>query len=231
MRYFMELNDADRLLDPAPMHLETGFERLDNGILHVAVRTDLHRCSGAMFEWWFRSRPDTRQYVWWHPVDHLSSAWSEWVEGTHVGSIHLVEEFFTGLPPEKLAIQFRDPAEFFDAAAYRSARAEGRVSAAICGRVGFGHEPERDEGRVLGGRLLHIARDTEWGSVLRSHFYMGQDLVAMGKSADEIESLFTNEFGQALLMHCYNEFTFLSRFLPSLYAGETRHVNKVNLPW
>ena len=62
----MELSQASLLLDPPPQ-LETGFERLPNGVLHVACRTDLHNCTGEMFEWWFRSRPGTREYIWWHP--------------------------------------------------------------------------------------------------------------------------------------------------------------------
>ena len=122
----MELKEAHRLLDPRPMPLETGFERLPNGVLHVACRTDLHGCTGEMFEWWFRFRPDTQKYVWWHPVDHVSSDWIGGSEGTHVGSIHKVEEYFTGLPSEKLLIQFREATEFFDDAAYRAAKAGRR---------------------------------------------------------------------------------------------------------
>ena len=38
-------------------------------------------------------------------------------------------------------------------------------------------------------------------------------------------------FAVALLQHCYNEFTFLSRFLPSLCVAETRATHPVALPW
>ena len=231
----MHLSQVDRLLDPAPMSLEMGWERLDSGVLHVAVRTDLHRCAGEMFEWWFRYRPDTQKYVWWHPIDHVSSDWIEVAQGnedTHVGSIHIVEEFFSGLPADKLSIQFRDAREFFDEDAYAQARRDGQISAAVCGRVGFSHEPpRRADGAVLGGRLLHIARDTEWGCALRSHFYMGQDLPEMGLSAAEIQDIFPDAFGQALLKHCYDEFTFLSRFLPSLFIAENRDERQVSPPW
>ncbi len=40
----MALNNVDSLLDPLPLQLETGWERLGNGVLHVAVRTDMRRC-------------------------------------------------------------------------------------------------------------------------------------------------------------------------------------------
>lgn len=228
----LRTTDLDRLLDPAPMPLETGYERLPDGSLHIACRTDLHGCTGEMFEWWFRFRPDTQKYIWWHPVDHVSSDWLEGTPDTHVGSIHQVEEFFTGMPPEKLLIQFRDAHEFFDADRYASARRSRALSAAVCGNVGFGWDaPRLPDGRIVGGRLLHIGRDTDWGCVLRSHFFMGQDLPASGKSKAEIEAMVPEAFAPALLAHCYNEFTFLSRFLPSLFIAENRKTHPVNLPW
>lgn len=228
----MNLSQTNRLLDPSPMSLETGYERLPDGVLHVACRTDLHGCTGEMFEWWFRFRPDTQKYIWWHPIDHVFSDWVGGREGTHVGSMHIVDEYFTGLPAQKLAIQFRDATEFFDAAAYRAARESLAVSAAICGRIGPTHAPPRNpEGQVMGGRLLHIGRDTSWGCALRSHFYLGQDLPALGKTPAEIAELFSEEFGRALLQHCYDEFTFLSKFLPSLYLAENRATVKIARPW
>ncbi len=228
----MQLSEVGALLDPTPLPIETGYERFPNGVLHVAARTDLHGCSGEMFEWWFRFRPDTQQYIWWHPVDHQFSDWTETREGTHIGSIHVVVEEFTGLPAEKLSIQFREPSEFFDAGAYAAARASGAVSGAVLGRVGLSHTPDRDpSGAILGSRLLHIVRDTPWGAALRSHFYLGQDLPAQGLSPAEITAAFSDEFGQALLQHAYNEFTFLSRFLPSLYIAENRDTNLPEVPW
>ncbi|HEY2682399.1 MAG TPA: hypothetical protein VGI93_02740 [Steroidobacteraceae bacterium] len=228
----MKLSEVAPLLDAAPLDLEMGLERLADGVLHVACRTDLHRCTGEMFEWWFRFRPDTQKYIWWHPVDHVFSAWSEGRDGTHVGSVHTVEEYFTGLPAEKLSIQFREATEFFDAADYGEARKTGRVSAAVCARIGLSHDPQRDPaGRIVGGRLLHIGRDTDWGCALRSHFYLGQDLPSLGMPPEQVAKLFPDQFGRALLQHCYNEFTFLSRFLPSLFIAENRERLNIEVPW
>ena len=228
----MSTIDINRLLDPAPMSLETGYERLPDGVLHVACRIDMHRCTGEMFEWWFRSRPGTQQYVWWHPVDHVSSEWLECQEGTHIGSIHKVQERFTGSPVEQLLIQLRDPAEFFDAQAYAAARADGRVSGVICARGGQNWDAPRDpQGRVMGARLLHVLRDTEWGCVLRSHFFLGHDLPAKGLDPQQVLGLVPDTIAPGLLAHCYNEFTFLSRFLPSLFAAENQATQTVVLPW
>lgn len=228
----MHSTDIDRLLDPTPMALETGYERLPDGVLHVACRTDLHRCSGEMFEWWFGSRPDTQQYRWWHPVDHVSSEWMECRDGTHIGSIHKVEEFFTGMPKEQLLVQLRDPLEFFNPEAYAAARHDERISGAICARGGQSWEAPRDpQGRVMGARLFHIARDTDWGCVLRSHFYLGHDLPPQGLVPAQVQALVPDAIAPALLAHCYNEFTFLSRFLPSLFVAENRSRKPVQLPW
>lgn len=228
----MRSNELHRLLDPAPMALEMGHERLDDGSLHVACRTDMHGCRGEMFEWWFRFRPDTQRYVWWHPVDHVSSDWLDVRDGTHVGSIHKVEESFSGSPVAQLLIQFRDPNEFFPAAEYELARSEGRISAAICGRTGRSWDASRDsEGRMLGSRTIHVARDTDWGCVLRSHFFLGHDLPAQGLSPASIAERVPDSTGASLLMHCYNEMQCLSRFLPSLFIAENRHTHPVALPW
>ena len=228
----MNTSELDRLLDPTPLPLEVGYERLPNGVLHIACRTDLHRCTGAMFEWWFRSRPMTQQYVWWHPVDHLYSDWLEGRAGTHIGSIHKVEETFTGEPAAKLLIQFRDAEESFSSAALARARALGHVHGLVCGRGGHGWDaPRAPDGRVMGSRLYHLARDTTWGSALRSHFFLGEDLPALGKSPAEVAQMVPDAMGPALLAHCYNEFTFLSRFLPSLYIAENRATVPVSVPW
>ncbi len=228
----MEFADRARLLDPAPMPLELGWERLPNGVLHVAVRTDMHRCTGAMFEWWFASRIETREYRWWHPIDHISSTWIEGTPGVIPGSIHQVEECFTGSPPAKVSIQFREPSEYFGAAAIAAAQASGAVSAMLCVRGGPGHDPRRlPDGSIIGTRLMHIGRDTPWGMTLRSHFFMGEDLAQMGMSADEVAHLFSEEHGARLLQHCYDEFTCLSHVLPSIWLAEGCPQSEIVRPW
>lgn len=229
----MEFSDIGALLDPHPLPIETGYERLPNGVLHVAARTDMRGCTGEMFEWWFRWRCDTQKYVWWHPVDHVSSFWGgDLRDDTHVGSEHIVNEYFTGMPAADLIIQFRDPAEFFDADAYAKARESKAVTAAVVARIGLDADPPRlPDGSVVGGRMAHIGRDTDWGLVLRSHFFIGYDLPASGASPEQVAEIIPDAFAPALLQHAYNEFTFLSRFLPSLFIAEHRDTRTPVVPW
>ena len=60
--------------------------------------------------------------------------------------------------------------------------------------------------------MVHLARDTPFGC--------GAQPLYLGKSSAQPERDAADELGLALLRHCYTEFTYLSRFLPSIYYGE-----------
>ena len=54
------LDELDRLLDPAPLPVETGWCTLPDGVGYVAVRTPMPGVSGEMVDWWFDWHPATR---------------------------------------------------------------------------------------------------------------------------------------------------------------------------
>ena len=223
-----ELDAAARLLDPGPLTLEMGVQRQESGVLHVAARTDMPHCKGRMFEWWFRFAPDTRQYAWWHPLDHVASEWFETSPTTHVGSTHVVQERL-GSSEEVYALQihFIDPSELFGTQAYEDAKADGRVAAIVAAQIGIGPEPLRDErGRPNMGRMAHIARDTPDGLVLRSRFWLG---AGTGLEPAALAAAIPDAIGLQLMQHAHTEFKFLARFLPSLYLGD--NPNEVTVPW
>jgi DAPG hydrolase PhiG domain len=76
--------------------------------------------------------------------------------------------------------------------------------------------------------MTHVARDTPYGCVLRSRFWLGAGL---GGSPEELRALFPDEVGLELMKHAYSEFFYLSRFLPSLYIAEQRESEPAPLPW
>ena len=78
---------------------------------------------------------------------------------------------------------------------------------------------------------MHVGRDTQWGLALRSHFYLGTDLPAVGLTPADVEREVPTQLAVGLLQHAYNEFTFLSRILPGLYAAEHRDENPPVAPW
>jgi hypothetical protein len=218
----MEFSETSALLRPEPLPLEMGIERLPSGQLHVAVRTLMTGCTGAMFEWWFGWGPGTREYAWWHPGDHVSSKWVDLDGGSGIGSTHVVDERLGGEEVHSLRIRFHDPAEIYgDALAV--ARDRGDISAAVTANIGFGAEPPRDDdGRPLGGRLVHLGRDTAFGLVLRSNFWLGWGL----EGADV-----PDEVGLSLMKHSGAEWIYLTQFLPALYMAERREVEPAPAAW
>lgn len=225
-----ELADAALLLDPGPLAIETGVQRLSSGQLHVAARTDMPGCKGRMLEWWFRLAPDTREYAWWHPLDHVSSAWMGTSPGTHIGSTHVVEERLGGSEEiYSLQIHFVEPGELFGAEAVAKAKLRGDISAIVSAQIGIGPEPLRDErGRPNMGRMAHIARDTADGMVLRSRFWLG---AGTALPPEVLANVIPDLMGLQLMQHAHTEFKYLSRFLPSLYIADNRDAEDVVLPW
>jgi hypothetical protein len=210
----MEFSEVKRLLNPEPMPLEMGIERVDDDVLHVAVRTLMPGCTGAMFQWWFGWGAKTREYLWWHPEEHVFSDWLDLpADGSGIGSEHVVKEQLGGEEVHDLRIKFHDPVEIFGAD-LAAARKLNDVSATVTANTGMGENPPRTEdGRPLGGRLVHVGRDTDFGLQLRSHFFLGWGLP---------DVRVPDEAGLGLIKHSYAEWLHLARFLPALYAGENR---------
>lgn len=222
------VNEINELLLPAPLRLEMGLERDEKGCLTVAVRTDLHGCKGKMLAWWFTFFETSQHIRWWHPHDHVAHhGWDDkWIKGkNYIGASISAVESLGDIPPVNAQLKFHDANDFFDHSKLTQAYNSGALSAAICATIGFGEHIKIDNnGDPTDGKMVHLTRDTQWGCVLRSRFYLGNSL------ADPLTEL-SDEIGFGLLQHCYNEFTYLSRFLPSLYYGEHANGEKGSLPW
>lgn len=132
-----EVADAAALSDPGPLAIETGVVRLPSGVVHVAARTDMPDCKGRMLEWWFRFAPDTRQYLWWHPTDHVSSEWKETSPQTQIGSTHLVRERLNGREAYDLQIHFIDPRELVGQQPCDDALEDGHISTVVAAQIGM----------------------------------------------------------------------------------------------
>ena len=55
----MRYEDRTRLLDPENLEFESGVEKLDDGVFHVAVLTSMPRARAEMIAWWFGSYMQT----------------------------------------------------------------------------------------------------------------------------------------------------------------------------
>ena len=220
--------DINTLLSPKPISLEAGIKRLENGMLHVAMRNSLPGCKGKMLDWWFTYFETTADLKLWHPHDHgVHGGWdSKWIKNeNYIGATIHATESLGEIPPVPATIRFHDPAEIFTREILDQAYANKDVSAVVYARIGFGENtPTDDKGDPMDGYMLHIVRDTTQGCTLRSHFFLG------ALTADSDHPL-PDEMGFGLMEHCYNEFTYLSQVLPSLYYAENTKGDKAPLFW
>ena len=210
----MRLDQANLLLDHRYLPLENGWLRLEDGQAHVAARTHMIGCTGAMVAWWFGFIHHTEQYLWWHPRDHVFSDWDgERGTGRFVGGTHLVHELIGG-ELVKLKINFREPGTILDVSRFANAG----VSAVAYGRIGelgtdswFGH-------------LLHLLQDTPEGCVMRSRFWLGAlDPLPAGIDRRGVEAAAPDWLASGLQRHASEEMAILGGFLPTVYRIHNPH--------
>ncbi|WP_291328767.1 hypothetical protein [Desulfovibrio sp. UCD-KL4C] len=216
------VENIKQLLSPAPLKVEMGVIDGPEPLITVAVRTDLHGCSGKMLDWWFKFFETTEHIKWWHPLDHVAHyGWDEnWHKGkSYIGATVSAKEKLADLPAVAAKLKFHAAEDFFAPADLEEAYSNNWLSAAICSSIGFGDDIILDEdGDPMDGEMMHLARDTDFGCVLRSRFLLGkQHPVPL-------------EISLNLMRHCYNEFTYLSNFLPSLYHADNPGV-EIPRPW
>ena len=190
----MLFNEANQLIEPGYMPLETGYYRLSNGHMHVAILALLHRCKGKMIDWWFGRLADTDKFRMWLPDSHLSIEWDEhYRPGQYIGSSQILKGEFRGLDT-RVRIHYHDPSEFLDT----SKLADANVSTAICANV-------YDLEKVPRSRFIHLVRDTESGCEIRSRFWLFR--------ASESDAMILIKHGLELMHR-------LAVFLPDLYDRE-----------
>lgn len=220
-----EFSELDRLLDPSPMHLETGITRLPSGPLLVATRVEMPGCSGRMLDWWFTHFSSSEHFRLWNPIDHREFGWwdEHWRRGeSYVGATTSSTQSLMRADPAPVVIRFHEPAAIFTPDRLEQAFARGDVSAVICAYIGNGSDPPRDEnGNPLGGRLVHVTRDNDFGCVLRSRYFLGAGLPQAPP----------DEVGLRFLWHSVTEYAYLARALPSVYWAENRDREQPPVPW
>lgn len=207
----MLLEQANDLLKPGYLPLETGYQRLEDGTLLVAALTMMPGCKGHMIEWWFGYMETTEQYRLWHPKDHV---WTEWDEhrkpGRYIGAAHHVHEYVGG-NLQKLKIRFRDPSELLDTSRFD----EAGIGGAICARTGLLDAP------IWMGHLIHLCRDTDDGCEMRSRFWLGDvDPPDLAPTPERKIEMVPDVVAEPLLNHCIEEMRTLASFLPELYERE-----------
>ncbi len=219
----LPLADLDRLLDPAPLDVETGWCTLPDGVRFVAVRTPMPGATAEMVDWWFDWHPrDPLRYRIWHPGAHSDNslepapaamAKRHWgathhpVEDVGTGTVHARIPF---VPPSALGFS-------------TDALDDPRVGTIVCGYVGD------DRRRMRHSAMAHVFLDEDEGLVLRSHFWLGAAIrpylpaPLAGPAGSALNrrvvrnAALPSGLAPALSRHCAEEYANLASLLPELY--------------
>jgi len=216
--------EADRMCDPAPLEVESGWTVLTDGSVQVAVETPMPDLTAEMVEWWFDWHPRRRdRYRVWHPVAHYDNGIVPAEPPGHKpfwGSVNFPNED-VGDGPISVRIDFKSPREFGFADDYLEDPSVGTI---VCGRVGDRWLTHTD--------MAHVYLRDGDGLRLRSRFWIGERIrprlpgpasVAEGR----IGSLLSRSLvrgpaipdgvGPGLARHCAEEYANLNSILPGLF--------------
>lgn len=215
---------AQRLLDPRRLELESGWCAMADGVGYVAVRTEMPDVTGAMVDWWFDWHPrQSMRYRVWHPRAHRANSLDAPARPRarrHWGAVHHPVED-VGLGVVRARIAFISPSEMGLA---DDALEDANVASIVCGYVA----DERT--RVRHTPMFHVfVRETpdQPGVVLRSRFWLGGAIRPLGPLGAPGELLLNNRLARralpaalprALALHCAEEYANLATLLPELYA-------------
>ncbi len=210
--------DLDRLLDPRPLAVETGWCTLADGVGYIAVRTAMPGVSTQMIDWWFDWHPrEPIRYRIWHPPAHRSNSVEEPAPGAskaHWGAVHHpVEDIGRGTIHARIA--FRRPTEL-------GMSSDLPPRATVIG--GYAGDDRRRMQHTL---MVHVFIEQGDGVLLRSRFWIGAAIRPYGRMGGAGAPLLNNRTvrramipdgtTRALAGHCTEEYANLAVLLPELY--------------
>jgi hypothetical protein len=220
----LPLDEIDRLRDPAPIEVESGWCTLPDGVGYVAIRTAMPRVSGEMVDWWFDWHPDEpRRYRAWHPLAHRSNSVERPARPgakAHWGTVHHpVEDVGTGMVHARIA--FHRPTRMGFST---DALDDPRTATIVCGIAGD------EQRRMEHSPMAHVFLRDGDGVVLRSRFWLGAAIrpYLPGRLAAPAGLALNNRIvrrialpsglPKALARHCAEEYANLAALLPELHS-------------
>ncbi len=217
----LPLCELDRLLDPAPLAVESGWCTLADGVGYVAVRASMAHVSAEMVDWWFDWHPrESVRYRIWHPSAHRENSLEPPARArakAHWGAVHHpVEDIGTGVVHARIA--FCPPSELGFSSDALDTPAVGTI---VCGHAG-------DDARHMRHTVMaHVFLKEGEGLTLRSRFWIGAAIRPYGPAGPAGERLLNNRLvrramipggvPRGLANHCAEEYTNLAALLPELY--------------
>ena len=222
----LKIKDRNDLFLPGDLPGEFGWWILEDGTALIANQTFFPGVTGEMFDWWFAWHPiDRIRYACWDNEDHYDVYLEDYahaldmslsMQERHWGSVHHIwEDIGMGGGADLLKISFRRPSEM----GYDESRiGTGACNALVCANVFIIGNDQMPDTPVV---MTHFLRPAEGGSVLRSRFWFGWQIID-GKAVRCIpEDMTVPSIGPLCLMnHNVKEFSNLSKILPSIYEEQ-----------
>lgn len=217
-------NECDRLCDPDPLEVESGWTVLPDLSVQIAVSTPMPDLTPEMVEWWFDWHPRRgERYRVWHPLAHFDNGVGQSSGGGKKpswGATNQVAEDI-GDGRQEIRIDFQSPREFGFADDYLDDPVVGTI---ICARAG--------DSRVSHTDMAHVFLREGEGLRLRSRFWIGENIRPrlpgpLAIAAGPFESLVSrrqvrklaipDRIGPGLARHCAEEYANLNQILPGLF--------------
>jgi transposase-like protein len=160
----MLLEEANWLLEPGYTSMETGFCRLPNGQMYIAVLTRMPGCKGKWVNWLFDSdQPDSTVYKEFNKDNLSLGSAKERKLREHVKNIFYNQPLTEGKLLKYRVIR-EDPSQIFDTSKLIEA---GVTSVFYAKSYMPDGTPE--------GQIVHIIKDTSYGCEMRSRFWIYND--------------------------------------------------------
>jgi transposase-like protein len=160
----MLLEEVDRLLEPGYLAMETGYSRLPNGQMHIAVLTRMPGCKGKWIDWLFHSGQNGLKAR--NELNKNDLLFSRNIKKKLKN--YIVRNLFGKSIIEgkllKYRAEFEDPSLIFDPVKLSNAGVSSVTSV----------KSYRPDG-TLQGRIVHVVRDTDYGCEMRSRFWFDSD--------------------------------------------------------
>lgn len=182
----MLFENINQLLEPGHLPMETGYCRLSDGSMYVAVLTRMSGCKSRWVEWWFKHETQKERMR-----DKKSTGEKTLPMNKTNGDYDFHADYQGRYVMEKrmpnISFKVVNPDEYFDASKLKESRT--RV-------VLVGHRFTTDGN--LFGHTVHLARDTSYGCEMRSNFWLYNS---------------TEEKARARMEHCIEDMGSLADFL------------------
>jgi transposase-like protein len=151
----MQLKDVNRLLEPGPLPIETGYCRLPRNKMYVAISTCMPGCKARWVEWATGISTNAVTDKKTNNKLHINKNIPLFnMDAKHPGKYLMQPQL------DKTEFQSVDPSQYFDAEKLRNFK-QGKV--ACFKMMASGH---------IRGHNIHIIKNTDYGCVFKSYFWL-----------------------------------------------------------